>query len=77
MSCWLSCAVGAVSLTAAIQVSLIYSPGVVVWKSLKLKQVMDMVVKCVHKIRASALNRREFRQILLDMGEEYGDDIAL
>ena len=34
---------------------------------------MDVVVKCVNKIRARALNRREFRQFLLDMEEEYGD----
>ena len=42
-------------------------------KSLELKHGMDVVVKCVNKIRARVLNRREFRQFLLDMVEEYGD----
>ena len=34
---------------------------------------MDVVVKCVNKITARVLNRREFRQFLLDMEEEYSD----
>ena len=42
-------------------------------KSLQLKHVMDSVTKCVNKIRARALNRREFRQFLLDMEEDYGE----
>ena len=42
-------------------------------KSLELKHVMNVMVKCVNKIKARALNRHEFRQFLLDMEEEYGD----
>ncbi|KII61093.1 hypothetical protein RF11_05810 [Thelohanellus kitauei] len=42
-------------------------------KTLNLKYVMDFVVRCVNEIRSSALNRREFRQFLYDMNEEYGE----
>ncbi|CAK9816445.1 General transcription factor II-I repeat domain-containing protein 2A [Anthophora plagiata] len=42
-------------------------------KTLNMQHVMLPVVKCVNKIRARALNRREFREYceLLDL--EYGD----
>ncbi|KII61814.1 General transcription factor II-I repeat domain-containing protein 2A [Thelohanellus kitauei] len=43
------------------------------WKKLHLKNVMDVVVRCVNKICKSALNRREFWQFLSDMNEEYGE----
>ena len=34
---------------------------------------MDVVLRCVNKIRSKALNRREFRQFLSDLNEEYGE----
>ena len=34
---------------------------------------MEVVVKCVNKIRAKSLNRREFRQFLEDIGQHYGE----
>ncbi|KII61644.1 hypothetical protein RF11_08556 [Thelohanellus kitauei] len=42
-------------------------------KTLNLKNVMDVVVRCVNKIRSRALNRQEFREFLSDMNEEYGE----
>lgn len=42
-------------------------------KTLNLKHVMDVVVKCVNKIRGRALNRREFRVFLNILQEEYGE----
>lgn len=42
-------------------------------KTLNMKHVMDVVLKCVNKIRARALNRRVFRQILAELDEEYGE----
>lgn len=42
-------------------------------KSLDMKHVMDIVLKCVYKIQARALNRREFRQFLEDINQEYGN----
>lgn len=42
-------------------------------KTLNMKHVMDVVLKCVNKIRAQALNRRIFRQFLSDLDEEYGE----
>ena len=34
---------------------------------------MEVVTKCVNKIRARALNRREFRQFLVDLNEDFGE----
>ncbi|KII69909.1 General transcription factor II-I repeat domain-containing protein 2B [Thelohanellus kitauei] len=42
-------------------------------KTSNLKNVMDVVVRCVNKICKSALNRLEYRQFLSDMNEEYGE----
>jgi len=42
-------------------------------KALDLKETMDVVVRCINKIRARALNRREFRQFLDDVDQEYGE----
>ena len=41
-------------------------------ETLNLQQVM-LVVKCVHKIRARSLNRREFREYCEILDFEYGD----
>lgn len=38
-----------------------------------LKHVMDVVLKCVNKIRGRALNRRQFRLFLSVLQEEYGE----
>ena len=42
-------------------------------ETLALKSVMDVVIKCANKIRASALNRRKFRQFLSDVKADYGE----
>ncbi|KII64008.1 General transcription factor II-I repeat domain-containing protein 2A [Thelohanellus kitauei] len=42
-------------------------------KKMNLKNVVDVVVRCVNKICKSVLNRLEFRQFLSDMNEEYGE----
>lgn len=42
-------------------------------KTLNLQHVMLPVVKCVNKIRARALNRREFREYCEMLDLEYGD----
>ncbi|KII66264.1 hypothetical protein RF11_13702 [Thelohanellus kitauei] len=42
-------------------------------KTLNLKHVMDVVVRCVNKICRSALKRLEFRQFLSDINHEYGE----
>lgn len=42
-------------------------------KSLKLKNVMDTVVKVVNLILSRGLNHRQFRQFLVDTEAEYGD----
>ena len=42
-------------------------------KSLQIKDVMSVVVKCVKDIRAAALKRREFRQLLNEVDEQYGE----
>ena len=42
-------------------------------KSLQMKDVMSVVVKCVNDIRAAALKRREFRQLLNEVDEQYGN----
>jgi len=42
-------------------------------KSLNLQHVMLPVVKCVNKIRAKALNRREFKEYCEMLDLEYGD----
>ena len=42
-------------------------------KSLQMKDVMSVVVKCVNDIRAAALKRREFRQLLNEVDEQYGE----
>ena len=42
-------------------------------KTLNMQSVMDVLVKCVNKIRARALNRREFKQYLQDLDAEYGE----
>ena len=42
-------------------------------KSLQMKDVMSVVVKCVNDIRAAALKRREFRQLLNRLDEQYGE----
>ena len=42
-------------------------------KSLQMKNVMAVVVKCVNDIRAAALKRREFRQLLNEVDEQYGE----
>ena len=36
-----------------------------------MKDVMSVVVKCVNNIRAAALKRREFRQLLNEVDEQY------
>ena len=41
-------------------------------KSLQMKDIMSVVVKCVNDIRAAALKRREFRQLLNEVDEVYG-----
>ena len=38
-----------------------------------MKNVMAVVVKCVNDIRAAALKRREFRQLLNEVDEQYGE----
>ena len=38
-------------------------------KSLQMKDVMSVVVKCVNDIRAAALKRREFRELLNEVDE--------
>jgi len=35
--------------------------------------VMNVVLKCINKIVARSLNRREFRQFLVDIQEEHGE----
>ena len=42
-------------------------------KVLHLQHVMVPVVKCVNKIRARGLNRRQFREYCELLDEEYGD----
>lgn len=42
-------------------------------KTMNLKHIMDVVLKCVNKIRGRALNRREFRLFLSILQEEYGE----
>lgn len=42
-------------------------------KTLNLQHVMLLVVKCVNKIRARGLNRREFREYCEMLDLEYGD----
>lgn len=42
-------------------------------KTLNLQHVMLPVLKCVNKIRARALNRREFREFCEMLDMEYGD----
>ena len=42
-------------------------------KTMNMKHVMDIVLKCVNKIRARALNRREFRQFISELDTEYGE----
>lgn len=42
-------------------------------RSLKLKNVMDIVVKVVNLILSRGLNHRQFRQLLVDTEAEYGD----
>ena len=42
-------------------------------KTLNLQHVMSPLVKCVHKIRARALNRREFREYCDVLDLEYGE----
>ena len=42
-------------------------------RPLKLKNVMDIVVKAVNQILSRGLNNRQFRQFLLDTEAEYGD----
>ena len=41
-------------------------------KSLQMKDVMSVVVKCVNDIRAAALKRKEFCQLLNEVDEQYG-----
>ena len=41
-------------------------------KSLQMKDVMSVVLKCVNDIRAAAL-KREFRQLLNGVDEQYGE----
>ena len=38
-----------------------------------MKDVMSVVVKCVNDIQAAALKRREFRQLLNEVDEQYGE----
>ena len=42
-------------------------------KSLKLKEVMDVVVKTVNLILSRGLNHRQFQQFLLETQVEFGD----
>ena len=42
-------------------------------KSLQMKDVMSVVVKCVNDIRAAALKRREFCQLLNEVDKPYGE----
>lgn len=44
-------------------------------KVLDLKHVMSVVLKCVNRIRARALSRREFRQFLNDINQECGEPL--
>ena len=43
------------------------------WKSLPIKNVMSVVVKCVNDLRAAALKRREFRQLLYGVDKQNGE----
>ena len=43
------------------------------WKSLQMKNVMSVVVKCVNDIRAAALKKTEFRQLLNGVDKQYGE----
>ena len=40
---------------------------------MNMKHVMDVVLKCVNKIRARSLKRREFRQFISELDAEYGE----
>jgi len=42
-------------------------------KSVKLRNVMDVVVKIVNTIRAGNLNHRQFKTLLEQMDSEYGE----
>ena len=42
-------------------------------KSLQMKDVMSVIVKCVNDIRAAALKKREFCQLLNEVDEQYGE----
>ena len=42
-------------------------------KSLQMKDVMSVVVKCVNNIRAAALKRTEFCRLLNNVDEQYGE----
>ena len=42
-------------------------------KSLKMKEVMDVVVKTINFIRSRGLNHRQFTSFLADMDSEYGE----
>ena len=46
-------------------------------KSLHIKNVMPLVVKCVNDIRAPALKRREFRQLLFGVDKQNGELLLL
>ena len=42
-------------------------------KSLQMKHVMPVIVKCVNDIRAAALKRREFCELMNEVDELYGE----
>ena len=42
-------------------------------KSLRMKSVMEIVVKTINYIRARGLNHRQFRKLLDEMESQYGD----
>ena len=42
-------------------------------KSLRMKEVMDVVVKTVNFIRSRGLNHRQFKSFLADIDSEYGE----
>ncbi len=42
-------------------------------QSIKMKNVMSIVVKCVNFIKSKGLNNRQFKELLLELETDYGD----